>query len=911
MTTSKQAAPLIRTKLHRPRVAADLVQRERLHAALERSHDQPLTLVSAPAGYGKTALISNWLARCDLPNAWLSLDETDSDIRVFFSYFVAAVHKVFPETCRETLTLLEANQLASPTLLAEYLSNDLEALPKPLVLVLDDYHRISEPVIHELLDHLLAHPPDTLHLVILTRRDPPLSLGALRAHGMMSNLRARELQFTKDETAAFLKQASGRSIEDSAISLVYETTEGWAVGLRLTALALQHGVDIDEFLRGFVGDSGQIREYLVEGALSHLPPVVSEWLRKTSILERFCAPLCEAVCAPQGNKDEKTLDGQGFIQALAATGLPSMALDPQSEWHRYHHLVQELLQHQLKAWLAPEEIVGLHRRTAAWFEAQGLLEEAIQHTLQGDGPAAAGRLMVRHRLEILNEEHWFRLDQWLRRLPDELVKKDLELLILKAWRLRNLGRHAEAFLVLDHIEALMISAPSGSAASERRRGSVNALRGIQYFFEGQADLALKCAEQALIQLPHDCWSERGFALIVMAGALRSSGDAKGARKVIYDALADTSVPMGTFQGRLMMALCFVNWNTADLPEMRLAAKQYLELGKKLGLAESVMNARYLLGSVQYQQNELSQAETTLVPVVSDRGPPNLFYFTESVFVLAAVYQARGQTDKARETVESVCEHLLGIQNMAMLQRAQAYQADLALRQGRTAEALKWAHGFDPEPFQNMFLFHEPRMTLARVLITQGSTDNRMQADRLLTRLETFVAGIHNTRFLIEVLALQALLHDAQGDESVACKVLGRAVALAQPGGFIRLFVDLGPRLAGLLSRLDLDEEGVRYARRILAAFGGGQADASDRLGTPLTVNLSEKPHPLPEPLTQRELVILSLHTERLKNHEIAERLFISAGTVKRHNENIYRKLGVHDRSEAVTKAQALGILKKN
>jgi LuxR family maltose regulon positive regulatory protein len=262
-----------------------------------------------------------------------------------------------------------------------------------------------------------------------------------------------------------------------------------------------------------------------------------------------------------------------------------------------------------------------------------------------------------------------------------------------------------------------------------------------------------------------------------------------------------------------------------------------------------------------------------------------------------VYQARGQTDKARETVESVCEHLLGIPNMAMLQCAQAYQADLALRQGRMAEAVNWAQSFDPEPFQNMYLFHEPRMTLARVLIAQGSADSHRQADRLLTRLEAFVAGTHNIRFQIEVFALQALLHAARGDEAAARAVLGRAVSLALPGGFIRLFVDLGPGLARLLKRLDLDAEGQRYIAQILNAFPGDEKTEVDEA--------------LAQPLTKRELEVLKLLSKELSNRQISDRLSISPATVKRHTENIYHKLAVPDRHQAVAKATGLAIIRSH
>ncbi len=408
-------------------------------------------------------------------------------------------------------------------------------------------------------------------------------------------------RFTKNEAAAFLEQASGCSIGDSALGIIYETTEGWAVGLHLTAVSLRHGVDIYKFIRGFGGDSGQIRDYLLSEALSHQPPTARDWLCKTAILERFCASLCEAVCALDDDEERDSLDGQGFVRLLEASGLPCVALDQRAEWYRYHHLVQELLQRQLEDRFMPEEISGLHRRAAAWFEGQGSLEEAIHHTLQADEPAAASRLMVRHRNEILNEEQWYRLGHWLRRLPAELVENDPELMILKSWQLRSQGRHEEILPVLASIEKCLSSEPQGSGANQRLLGAVEALRGYQYYAESRIDLALKCAEQALMRLPPDCLSERGFALMTMGGTLRASGDLEGARKVIYNALADTSLPTGTFQGRMLTTLCIINWVAADLAALRLVAEQCLKLSEKLGLVESGMNARYFLGSVQYHK----------------------------------------------------------------------------------------------------------------------------------------------------------------------------------------------------------------------------------------------------------------------------------------------------------------------
>jgi LuxR family maltose regulon positive regulatory protein len=910
MATGRQAIPIIRTKLHRPPLSSDLVYREALHARLDEGRQLPLAAVSAPAGYGKSTLMSQWLETRDGTSAWLSLDEADSDVRVFLTYFVAAVRTVFPKTCGDTLAQLEAADLPPLADLAGCLSNDLDALGEPLILTLDDYHRIHEAAIHELLDHLLAHPPRSLQLAILSRRDPPLSLGLLRARHQMTELRVQDLQFTERETATFLERATGLSFESSVLARLQTSTEGWPVGLRLAALALRHRSDVHDFLRGFSGDTRQVRDYLAAEVLSQQSSAVRDYLHKTSILDRFCAPLCETVCEAQRGEDGETFGGRAFVECLASNGLLCVALDERQEWYRYHHLFQDLLCRQLEAHLSSEEIARLHQRAATWFEEHGLLEEAIHHVLQGDGPAEAGRLIVRHRNDILNSEQWHRLDLGLRQLPEEVVEANLELLMLKTWLLHNQSRYQEVSVNLARIEARIGSEPQDPGANDRLRGAVDALRSAQRYAKGHGDLARKPAERALLRLPPDHWFERAFALVHLGGALQMGGDLAGARALIYDALARTSAPSGHLLARQLTTLCFINWVAADLPALRLAAAQCVEAGVEHRLADSSALGRYFIGIVQYHQNELSDAETTLLPIVAEPNLPNLETFTQSAYALASVYQARGQEDKARATAEFVCEHLLRIRNMAVLRGAQAYQAELAQRQGRMAEAQSWARQFDPEPFRAIARFHAPPLAQGKILVAEGSAESRERAGDLLTRLETFFAGIHNTRFLIEVLALRALLRDAQGEEPAALEVLGRAVALAQPGGFIRLFVDLGPRLAKLLNRLDLDDEGLRYVGQILAAFqSDGEAGAGEALEPPVQGKSSASRQPLLEPLTTRELEILGMLANRLSNKEIASQLNISPATVKRHTENIYQKLNVPGRREAVIKATSLSLLR--
>jgi LuxR family maltose regulon positive regulatory protein len=432
MATRPQAIPILRTKLHRPPVGADFVCRKALHARLDEGRRLPLSLVSAPAGYGKSTVISHWLETCGYPSAWLSLDETDSDLRVFVSYVVAAVQAVASTACQETLTQLQADELPLTERLASLLSNDLDAVGEPFILALDDYHRIRDPSVHELVNRLLEHPPRDLHLTIMSRRDPPLSLGKFRAGHRMAEIRVQDLQFTETETAAFLKRAVGRSVGSSALKHLQEKTEGWPVALRLAALALQHQSDADEFLRGFGGDSRQLQEYLVAEILAYQSPDTCDCMCRTSILDRFCAPLCQSLCDIKHGSEKRPLRDRTADQAFLGTGLLCIPLDDRQEWYRYHHLFQELLQRHLEEHRSPREIATLHERAAHWFEEQGLLDEAVGHALKGNDPAEAGSLIGRHRNEILSEEQWHRLNQWLRWLPPGTGEENPELLILKA-----------------------------------------------------------------------------------------------------------------------------------------------------------------------------------------------------------------------------------------------------------------------------------------------------------------------------------------------------------------------------------------------------------------------------------------------------------------------------------------------
>ena len=425
MSELKQAPPVVRTKLYRPPVARGFVHRKRLSDRLDEGVRAPLTLVSAPAGYGKSTLISDWVETGSFESAWLSLDESDSELSAFLGYLIAAVRTAFPSACRETEDLLAASP-PTPTLAAS-LANDLEAIEDRLVLVLDDYHRIRDPKIHEVLDRVLEHPPPMVHFAILTRRDPPLSLSRLRAKGLVTELRMHDLQFSAEESAEMLEAALG-SAADSTV--LHERTEGWPVALRLAAAALQRS---KHALPDFDGDTIQLQEYLVAEILAHESPEIRDGLRRSSIGERFSASFVASVCGT---------DGPAFVRSLRESGLPFTALDAQGKWYRYNHLFQDLLRRQLD----DHEVVELHRRASAWYDENGYIEDALYHALEGGDVATASRIVARRRQELTQTEQRQRLRRLLNRLPREAFENNADLLLIMAWGLIGL---AELTGVLD------------------------------------------------------------------------------------------------------------------------------------------------------------------------------------------------------------------------------------------------------------------------------------------------------------------------------------------------------------------------------------------------------------------------------------------------------------------------------
>jgi len=895
---------LLLTKLRRPAPPDDHVHRLRLSDSASRGLSQPLTLISAPAGYGKTVLASCVLDSSPLPHAWLSLDRQDNDLRLFLEYILAAIESIFPQALQRTRLILSASTLPPVEVIAPSLINELLELDREFVLALDDAHVINNPDVLDLLAALLQNPPEGLHLVLVMRRDLPLPLDRLRAYGHMTEIRSSDLRFSAAEIAEFFSLASDVTVSDNDLALLVERTDGWAAALRLAVLALLDSSTRAEQAAILRVENRYVTGYMMSEVLASLPDEVEGFLLHTSILDALCAPLCDAVMAPDGPAPH----GQAHLEWLVRANMFTESLDDEHVWYRYHRLFQRLLRNELARRLDAEEIQALHLRASAWYASQRRIQQAVLHALAGRDTQAAVQLVAQHRHHMLDSEQRPRLERWLDLLPSTVVAQHPGLLLAKAWIIQG-GRY-DAQTVLETVAQAQVLVDQMADQPERARqlqGEINTLISIQNnLATSDSQGVIELTTQALESVPPAWYLVRAEAWLHQALAYQMTGQLDKAQAILSAGrLEDTAVP-GSPRARLTALSCFVHWIAADLPGQMRAAHAALRACQDDGFLESGAWAHHFLASAHYQRDDLEAAERYAGAVEEHRYASHPSCVLHSAFVLAAVQQARGLLEQALQTLERATAYLLETRSEPVLPVHDGFRAEIALAQGDLDYAVRWARTMGPlVPLRHMAFFYAPQLTRPKILLAMNTPASRHQAADALAKLHAFVTATHNTRSTIEVLALQAMLHAADGDEPAALRALEQAVLLAQPGGLVRVFVDLGPAMARLFERLE--ERGVvsAHVEHVLDAFRSSPL-------TPLANFPGGQPRPsqaqLIASLTGRELEVLDLLARRLSNKEIAQRLFVSPQTVKRHTANIYQKLGAHGRREAVEMARSLGIL---
>ncbi len=911
--------PLLKTKLYVPSPRPNLVARPRL---IERLNDglrlgRKLTLVSAPAGYGKTTLLSAWWAATRDQGrelAWISLDERDNDPARFWSYVIGAWQTLQPDLGQEPLSQLQGPQPPPiEGLLTRLLNEMAEAFPPAsrdpqLILLLDDYHVIESTAIDEALTFLAEHLPPQLHLVIATRADPALPLPRLRAQGQLTEIRAADLRFNAAETAAFLNRTMALDLSAADVATLEARTEGWIAGLQLVALSMRGSDDASHFIAELTGSDRFILDYLAAEVLRQQPATRQAFLLQTSILDRLCGSLCDAVLGADGPDSS-----QRTLKALETDNLFIVPLDNERRWYRYHRLFADFLRSRLHQ-LYPDRVTELHRRAAAWYERHELVVEAIEHALHGRDLDRSTRLIEGTTHALLMRGEVTTLLHWLEQLPEELIRSRPQLSVSMADALTIAGRLNEVEVYLDLAEEhLAEEDPSADAMM----GQIYALRAYIAFFEGEVRHATQLARRAYALL-----SEEDAFLRSMGSWFVGLTQLFGQDPSTADRALTESIDLGTTAGSPLTTLLsiFVRGHLEILRGHLRQAEALFREGQQLGEPENASPDVILssaspalslvyqgLGNIHREWNNLETAERYLtrgIELAQRWG--NGEVLIDTYVILARVKHAQGEllsAEKAMRQAERIVQS--GRVSPLTGRHVQAFRSRLQVAQGNLEAVVAWAtskawYAILPDDAQAAFFLRwieeSPRI---QWLLAQGQFD--VALDQLVHLIEQAQVGEWDG-ILIEFLALQALALDGKGEIDQALLPLNQALALGEPEGYVRTFVDLGAGMADLLRRATARGVGGDYARQLLDAIEAEQPHVPAAPSPPTPTEA------LIEPLTDREHEVLRLIAAGLTNQQIADELFIAHSTVKTHINNMYGKLSVSRRTQAVARAREIGLL---
>ena len=889
---------LLQTKLYVPRLRSDLVHRPHLLETLNHGLNSKLTLVSAPAGFGKTTLVGEWVTHLTITDshvAWLSLDAADNDLARFLRYVVTAVCRSKNNDSpagKSALAMLHSQQPTPTEAVLTSLINEIAAMPDRIILVLDDYHLVEAQPVHDALGFLLDNSPPQIHLVIATREDPPLLLSRFRARAQLTEIRAADLRFTTAEAADFLNRVMGLDLSPENIAALETRTEGWITGLQLAAISMQRSDESTRFIQSFTGSHHYVMDYLIEEVLAQQPDHMERFLVQTAVLDQLTGSLCNALTGRD--------DGQEMLAVLERANLFVIPLDEERQWYRYHHLFGDLLRRRLRR-TRPEDLPILHKKASGWFKNQGLDQEAIKHSLAGKNYQHAAKLIEAIAFDMIQQGKHTTIVGWLNAFPEEILKEHAYMCVLHARTLQLTGD-------LENSEVRLIDAENALDSQayqvDEISGLIHSCRAYSSFMIGDHDNTISHARQALDELPATAALLRVQTALYLGIAYRYRGELQAALD-IYDEILPSVKSQG---GHSISVLCYLHLGDlyTEMAQLQRAQELYEQALKSTEHHTGQPDLPFTgyiyvsMGRIFRQWNQLEDAyHLTMKGLTLCREWNVADILALSCLELAYIHQALGNVEQAKPLIQEAIQIFNSLSDWGS-QLGTAHKAKFDLVCGDIESAERWADSNDLLT-DDTFEFHREieYLVLVRVFIAQ----KRLQkAHALVVRIQRIAKEIRRRQTELEALILQALILSKQGKTDQALLHLEKALLIGEPEGYIRIFVDEGQAMVHLLQQALSSGVAPDYVRRLLAAF---PAEVSFQTAvSKLPIDQSG----LIEPLSERELEILQKIAEGLTNPEIANRLYLSLNTVKVHTRNIYSKLDVHNRTQAVAKARDMGIL---
>jgi LuxR family transcriptional regulator, maltose regulon positive regulatory protein len=874
--------PILATKLYIPPPRPKIVLRPRLIERLNEGLNGKLTLISAPAGFGKTTLVSEWIAGCERPAAWLSLDEGDNDPTRFLTYLIRALQTIAAHIGEGVLGVLQSPQPPPIETILTALLNEITTIPANFVLVLDDYHVIDAKPVDDALTFLLEHLPPQMHLVVATREDPYLPVARLRVRGQLTELRVADLRFTPSEAVGFLNQIMNLNLSTEDIAALETRTEGWIAGLQLAAISLQGHQSPASFIKSFTGNHHFVLDYLVEEVLQRQPESIQTFLLHTSILDRLCGSLCDAVLLNPYASGKETLE---YIERANLFLVP---LDNERRWYRYHHLFADLLRqrlHQSAATSTGDQrwgVAELHSRASAWYEDNGLEAEAFHHAVAADDIDHASRLVEGEGMPLFFRGEVAPVLKWLESLPTTVLDARPSLWVMYASVLLFASQMTRVEQKLQAAE----SALQGIDLDNKSRdliGHIASIRATLAVTQHHVETIIAQSQRALEYLHPDNLPVRTATTWSLGYAYHLQGDRAAANRAYTEALS-ISQSIGHFIITIMATIGLGNIQEAD-NQLHMAAQSYQRVLQLIGdpPLPVACEAHLGLARILYEWNDMDAAQQHGQQSVQlARQLETMDRVVACEVFLARLKFGRGDMTSASSILAKAGQLARQHNFVYRMPEIAAVQVLTLLHQGNLVAAAHLAQT------------HEIPISQTRVCLAQGDTNAALA---LLEPLRGQVEAKNWEDERLKVMVLQSVALYAHGEKNKAVQLLGDALALAEAGGFIRSFVDEGLPMRQLLSEAVAQGIMPDYAGKLLSIF---EAESQTSENTP--------DHSLIEPLSQRELEVLQLIAQGLSNHEISERLFLALSTVKGHNQKIFDKLQVQRRTEAIARARELGLL---